>query len=229
MVAAFEMCYTILHNYWTTLEERVRMKGESVSKDKKAKHKGKAGEHTPEVDEGNVATLVREEEAHDEALAAEVEEEEAGLPAIFTPQLEGEYSAAFSEEITDPAFIRQAFLAQVAPGALFPHSGQVRLTEAGLDFEGLVVIPFADMVAVQAHVDRVYHRYYAGLAALGGRGGSHSHTLTGGEAFVITFRDGERERNLYALLDWPFFLALSKEKGWRKAVGGVLPAKEKKK
>jgi hypothetical protein len=103
------------------------------------------------------------------------------------------------------------------------------LTEEGLDFDGLVVIPFADMVAVQAHVDRVYHRYYAGLAALGGRGGSHSHTLTGGEAFVITFRDGERERNLYALLDWPFFLALSKEKGWRKAVGGVLPAKEKKK
>src|SRR5215813_12162547 len=114
------MCYTILHNYWTTLGGRVRMKGASVSKDKKAKHKGKAGEHTHELDEGNVATLVRDEEAHDEA------------PAV---QLEGEYSAAFSEEIADPAFIRQAFLAQVAPGALFPHSGRVRLTEEGLDFD----------------------------------------------------------------------------------------------
>lgn len=206
------------------------MKGENVSKDKKEKHKGKAKGHTHEpgaLDTGSIATLAQDG-AQDGAADAEASAAEAELPAIFTPQLEGEYSAAFSEEIATPAFIQRAFLAQVAPGELFPHSGRVRLTETGLDFEGLIAIPFADMVAVQAHVDRVYHRYYAGLAALGGRGG-HSHTLTGGEAFVITFRDGERERSLYALLDWPFFLALSKEKGWRKAVGGVLPAKEKKK
>ena len=149
-----------------------------------------------------------------------------GQPAIFTPQLEGEYSAAFSEEIITPAFVQRAFLAQLAPGALFQHGGRVRLTEDGLDFEGLARIAYADMVSVQVHVDRVYHRYYAGLAAIGGRGG---HMLTGAEPFVITFRDGERERSLYVLLDWSFFLALSKEKGWRKAVGGVLPAKEKKK
>jgi hypothetical protein len=202
-----------------------------VPKDKKGKHKGKAGHQDHEagdVGESVVATLVVEEEEQEGAPLAEAEPEEAGLPTIFTPQLEGEYSAAFDDEIANPAFIQRAFLAQLAPGALFPHSGHVRLTESGLDFEGLIHIPFTEMVSVQAHVDRVYHRYYAGLAALGGRGG-HSHILTGAEPFVITFRDGERERSLYALLDWPFFLGLSKEKNWRKAVGGVLPAKEKKK
>ena len=200
-----------------------------MPKEKKAKHKAKAEQKDQAlstVDESIVVTVV--ETAPDGANGAEAEAAEADLPAIFTPQLEGEYSAAFSDEIVTPAFIQQAFLAQLAPGALFPHRGRVRLTEEGLDFEGLAFIPFAEMLSVQAHVDRVYHRYYAGLAALGGRGG-HSHILTGGEPFVITFHDGERERSLYALLDWSFFLALSKEKGWRKAVGGVLPAKEKKK
>lgn len=200
-----------------------------MSKDKKAKQKGKAkgyGQEVAVVAEEVVVTLVGDEAASNGAAAAQ--EGEAGLPAIFTSQLEGDYRAAFSDEIMNPAFIQQAFLAQLAPGELFPHHGRVSLTETGLAFEGLMEIPFAEMVAVQAHVDRVYHRYYAGLAALGGRGG-HTHTLIGGEPFVITFRDGERERSLYAVLDWPFFLALSKEKGWRKAVGGVLPAKEKKK
>jgi hypothetical protein len=197
-----------------------------VSKDKKAKRKAKAGQKNDEPglsDEGTLIVL-----AEGEGEAEQDGASEAGLPAIFTPQLESEYSAAFSDEIVNAAFIQQAFLAQLAPGALFSHSGRVRLTEEGLDFEGLAFIPFANMLSVQAHVDRVYHRYYAGLAALGGRGG-HSHILTGGEPFVIRFRDGERERSLYALLDWSFFLALSKAKGWRKAVGGVLPAKDKKK
>jgi hypothetical protein len=201
-----------------------------VSKEKKAKHKGKAKEHGQEMEalaEEAVVALVGDDAAPNGAFAAEAVEAEP--PAIFTPQLEGDYRAAFGDEIVTPAFIQQAFLAQLAPGELFPHTGRVRLTETGLAFEGLQEIPFADMLAVHAHVDRVYHRYYAGLAAMGGRGGSHTHALIGGEPFVITFRDGERERSLYALLDWPFFLALSKEKGWRKAVGGVLPAKEKKK
>jgi hypothetical protein len=200
-----------------------------MPKEKKAKHKAKAGhkDHEQvEVDEAMVTVLIGEEQ--NGAQAAEAEADETGLPAIFTPQLEGTYSAAFGEEIATPAFIQQAFLAQIAPGALLPHSGNVHLTEEGLEFEGLVTIPFAEMLAVQAHVDRVYHRYYAGLAALAGRSG-HSHALTGGEPFVITFRDGARERSFYVVLDWPFFLALSKARGWRKAVGGVLPAKEKKK
>lgn len=202
-----------------------------MSKEKKARHKAKAerkGQESGAGDEGMVVILAEGEAETNGAGVAGDEAAEAGLPAIFTPQLEGEYSAAFSDEIINPAFIQQAFLAQLAPGALFPHSGRVRLTEEGLDFEKLAFIPFAAMLSVQAHVDRVYHRYYAGLAALGGRGG-HSHILTGGEPFIITFHDGERERSLFALLDWSFFLALSKEKGWRKAVGGVLPAKEKKK
>jgi hypothetical protein len=200
-----------------------------VPKEKKTKHKAKAGHkghEQVEMDEAMVAMLV--EEPQNGAQAAEVETDEARLPAIFTPQLESAYSAAFGEEITTPAFIQQAFLAQIAPGALLPHSGNVHLTEEGLEFEGLVTIPFAEMLAVQAHVDRVYHRYYAGLAALAGRS-SHSQALTGGEPFVISFRDGARERSLYVVLDWPFFLALSKARGWRKAVGGVLPAKDKKK
>ena len=203
-----------------------------MSKEKK-KHKAKAGQkqHAQGAsDEALIVTLAEgeEEAAQDGAGIIEAEADEERLPAIFTPQSEGEYRAAFSDEMLDPAFIQQAFLAQLVPGALLPHSGRVRLTEEGLDFEGLAYIPFAAMLSVQAHVDRVYHRYYAGLAALGGRGGQ-SHILTGGEPLVITFRDGEQTRSLYALLDWPFFLALSKEKGWRKAVGGVLPAKEKKK
>lgn len=200
-----------------------------MPKEKKARRKAKKGQEDHTAGTGDESIVVAVIEAdRDGAPAAEAEGDEAGLPAIFTPQLEGEYSAAFGDEIVNAAFLQQAFLAQLAPGALFPHHGRVRLTEDGLDFEGLIYIPFADMLAVQAHVDRVYHRYYAGLAALGGRSG-HSHILTGGEPFVLTFRDGERERSLYALLDWPFFLALSKAKGWRKAVGGVLPAKEKKK
>lgn len=201
-----------------------------MPKEKKAKHKVKAGQKDHESgagDEAIVVVLAEGETEPNGAGAGEAEAAEADLPAIFTPQLEGEYSAAFSDEIVNAAFIQQAFLAQLAPGALFPHRGHVRLTEEGLDFEGLTFIPFAAMHSVQAHVDRVYHRYYAGLAALGGRGG-HSHILTGGEPFVITFQDGEQRRALYALLDWPFFLALSKDKGWRKAVGGILPAKEKK-
>jgi len=202
-----------------------------MPKEKKAKHKAKAEQKDQAlgaVDEAIVVVLAEGEAEPDGAHGAEAEAAEADLPAIFTPQLEGEYSAAFSDEIITPAFVQQAFLAQLAPGALFPRRGRVLLSEEGLDFEGLAFIPFAAMISVHAHVDRVYHRYYAGLAALGGRGG-HSHILTGGEPFVITFHDGERERSLYALLDWSFFLALSKEKGWRKAVGGVLPAKEKKK
>ncbi len=201
-----------------------------MSKDKKEKHKGKGKEHGYEpgaADEGSVTTLVEEETQQGKTAAAKAEAGETPLPAIFTPQLEGDYRAAFDEEIATPAFMQQAFLAQLAPCELFSHHGRVRLTETGLAFEGLIEIAFADMVRVHAHVDRVYHRYYAGLAALAGRG--HIHALTGGEPFVITFRDGERERSLYAVLDWPFFLALSKEKGWRKAVGGLLPAKEKKK
>ncbi|HLV98472.1 MAG TPA: hypothetical protein VKT82_07310 [Ktedonobacterales bacterium] len=204
-----------------------------MPKEKKDKHKGKGQKHPEDAAEETLLVALVEgdvEVGPNGADVADIEadEGEAALPDIFTPQLEGDYSAAFSDEIADAAFLQRAFLAQLPPGALFPHSGRVRLTETGLDFEGLVAIPFAEMVALHAHVDRVYHRYYAGLAALGGRGAS-SHHLTGAEPFVLTFRDGERERSLYALLDWPFFLALSKDKNWRKAVGGVLPAKEKKK
>jgi hypothetical protein len=162
------------------------------------------------------------------SVVVTVEEQEPDLPAIFTPQLEGDYSAAFESELLSPVFLQKAFLAQLAPGVLLPHSGRVRLTSEGLEFEGLTTIPFSEMIAVEVHTDRVYHRYYAGLAALGGRG-SQSRTLTGGEPFMITFREQGQARTLYALLDWAFFLALTKEKGWRKAVGGVLPAKEKKK
>jgi len=199
-----------------------------MSKDKKAKHKTKAEHQNHEqngVDEGMVAILEIEAVPQDSAPSVE-EVMETEVPGIGAPQLEGEYSAAYGEEIATPAFIQRAFLAQLAPGALLQHGGRVRLTEDGLDFEGLTRIAFADIVSLQAHVDRVYHRYYAGLAALGGRGG---HMLTGAEPFVITYREGERERSLYVLLDWSFFLTLSKDKGWRKAVGGVLPAKEKKK
>lgn len=203
-----------------------------MSKAKK-KHKDKAGHkgHKQGAAEEVLVIAVaegEEESGQNGAAVVEADAPEEGLPAIFVPQQEGDYRAAFGDELLDPAFLQQAFLAQLAPGALLPHSGRVRLGEDGLDFEGLVYIPFANMLSVQAHVDRVYHRYYAGLAALGGRGG-HNHFLTGGEPFVITFRDGEQVRSLFAVLDWPFFLALSKEKGWRKAVGGVLPAKEKKK
>jgi hypothetical protein len=202
-----------------------------MPKDKKDKHKGKAQKHYEDVAEEAVLVAVVEGDVElgpDGADVASVEvEEEITLPGVFTPQLEGDYCAAFSDEILNAEFIQRAFLAQLPPGDLLPHSGRVRLTETGLDFEGLTVVPFADMVSLHAHVDRVYHRYYAGLAALGGRGAGHH--LTGAEPFVLTFRQGERERSLYTLLDWPFFLALSKDKNWRKAVGGVLPAKEKKK
>ncbi len=204
-----------------------------MPKDKKAKHKEKAGHRAYEQNGAAEVVIVAVEEhedetEQDEATVVEADTPEEGLPPIFVPQAEGDYSAAFGDELLDPAFIQQAFLAQLAPGALLPHSGRARLSEEGLDFEGLAYIPFDSMLSVQVHVDRVYHRYYAGLAALGGRGGQ-SHILTGGEPFVITFRDGDQTRSLYAVLEWPFFLALSKEKGWRKAVGGVLPAKEKKK
>ncbi len=203
-----------------------------MAKEKKDKHKGKAQKHQEDAAEQSVLVALIEGDAEAspngvDVVEAEADESEATLPGIFTPQLEGEYSAAFSDEMLTADFIQRAFLAQLPPGELLPHSGRVRLTEEGLDFEGLVVIPFAAMVALHAHVDRVYHRYYAGLAALGGR--ASSHHLTGAEPFVLTFREGERERSLYALLDWPFFLALSKDKNWRKAVGGVLPARDKKK
>lgn len=202
-----------------------------MPKEKKNKNKAKAHKHheAGAAEEALLVALVEgeEESGPNGTSAAEAEAEEAGLPPIFTPQLEGDYRAAFDDELLDPAFLQHAFLAQLPPGALLAHSGRVRLTGEGLDFEGLAFIPFAAMRSVQAHVDRVYHRYYAGLAALGGRGG-HSHILTGGEPFVLSFLDGEQLRTLYVLLDWPFFLALSKEKGWRKAVGGVLPAKDKK-
>jgi hypothetical protein len=180
-------------------------------------------------DEPSAEELIEEErQSQNGSVAVAQAESDAGLPAIFTPQLEGDYSAAFESDLLNPAFLQRAFLAQLPPGSLLPHSGRVRLTDTGLEFEGLVTIPFSEMLSVEVHTDRVYHRYYAGLAALGGRG-SQSHTLTGGEPFMITFRDQGQARTLYALLDWPFFLALTKEKGWRKAVGGVLPAKEKKK
>ena len=201
-------------------------------KDKKKdkKHRDVAErERQQDAEELTVAVLVESEE-QDEQNGAEgspLEDLAADAPAIFTPALEGDYRAAFAEELTDAAFLQEAFLAQLPLSALFSHRGRVTLTAEGIDFEGLAQIPFSALLSVRAHTDRVYHRYYAGLAALGGRGG-HSHILTGGEPFVITFQDGEQRRALYALLDWPFFLALSKEKGWRKAVGGILPAKEKK-
>ena len=204
-----------------------------MAKEKKKgkKHQNAAGEMLPEqeMSEGVLVITLEEEEAGSENGVGEAgaEEEEAGLPAIFTPALEGDYSAAFSEELTDAAFLQQAFLAQLPLSALFSQRGRVRLRAEGLEFEGLAQIPFAALLSVRAHTDRVYHRYYAGLAALGGRGG-HSHILTGGEPLVLTYQEGEGRRTLYTLLDWPFFLALSKEKGWRKAVGGILPAKEKK-
>lgn len=200
-----------------------------MTKEKKDKNKSKAQKHHEDAAEATVLVAVvegEEESAPNDAEAAE--EEAAELPGIFTPQLEGEYGAAFGDEILTAAFMQQAFLAQLPPGSLFPHSGQVRLTEQGLDFEGLVTIPFNEILSVHIHVDRVYHRYYAGLAALSVRGGQ-SHHLSGAEPLVINFREGEQARNLYALLDWSFFLALSKDKNWRKVVGGVLPAKDKKK
>jgi hypothetical protein len=203
-----------------------------VSKDKKKgkKHKDAAEyERQQDAEEVTVAVLVEAEE-QDEQNGSDVstlEDLEPDAPAIFTPALEGDYSAAFAEELTDAAFLQEAFLAQLPLSALFAHRGRAQLTAEGIDFEGLAHIPFSALLSVRAHTDRVYHRYYAGLAALGGRGG-HSHILTGGEPFVITFQDGEQRRTLYALLDWPFFLALSKDKSWRKAVGGILPAKEKK-
>ena len=199
-------------------------------KDKKAKKELRAEVYdsfSPE--EPDAEELIEEEHKSQNGSVAVAEAESgAGLPLIYTPQLEGDYSAAFESDLLTPAFLQKAFLSQLAPGALLPHSGRVRLTSEGLEFEGLITIPFSEMISIELHTDRVYHRYYAGLAALGGRG-SQSQTLTGGEPFTITFRDQGMARTLYALLDWPFFLALTKEKGWRKAVGGVLPAKEKKK
>lgn len=176
-----------------------------------------------------VAILIESEDQDGQNGSDEGTLEDLGAsgPAIFSPSSEGDYSAAFAEELTDAAFLQEAFLAQLPLSALFAHRGRVTLTADGIDFEGLAHVPFSALLSVRAHTDRVYHRYYAGLAALGGRG-SHSHILTGGEPFVITFQDGEQRRTLYALLDWPFFLALSKDKSWRKAVGGILPAKEKK-
>src|SRR5579871_3502387 len=203
-----------------------------MSKEKKKgkKHKGGAEyERQQDGEEVAVAVLV-EAEAQDgqhDSDGGAVEDLEPDAPAIFTPALEGDYSAAFAEELTDAAFLQEAFLAQLPLSALFTHRGRAQLTAEGIDFEGLAHIPFSALLSVRAHTDRVYHRYYAGLAALGGRGG-HSHILTGGEPFVITFQDGEQRRTLYTLLDCPFFLALSKDKSWRKAVGGILPAKEKK-
>ena len=203
-----------------------------MSKDKKKgkKHKGGA-EYEPQQDGEDVTVaVIVEAEARDGQNGSDgstLEELEPDAPAIFTPALEGDYSAAFAEEVTDAAFLQEAFLAQIPLSALFTHRGRVQLTAEGIDFEGLVHIPFSALLSVHAHTDRVYHRSYAGLAALGGRGG-HSHILAGGEPFVITFQEGEQRRTLYALLDWPFFLALSKDKSWRKAVGGILPAKEKK-
>lgn len=203
-----------------------------MSKEKKKgkKHKGGAEyERQQDGEEVAVAVLV-EAEAQDgqhDSDGGAVEDLEPDAPAIFSPALEGDYSAAFAEELTDAAFLQEAFLAQLPLSALFTHRGRAQLTAEGIDFEGLAHIPFSALLSVRAHTDRVYHRYYAGLAALGGRGG-HSHILTGGEPFVITFQDGEQRRTLYTLLDWPFFLALSKDKSWRKAVGGILPAKEKK-
>lgn len=201
----------------------------------KDKKKGKKHRDVAELErqqageELTVAVLVESEEQDGQngADSSTLEDLAADAPAIFTPALEGDYSAAFAEELADAAFLQEAFLAQLPLSALFAHRGRVTLTAEGIDFEGLAQIPFSALLSVRAHTDRVYHRYYAGLAALGGRGG-HSHILTGGEPFVITFQDGEQRRALYALLDWSFFLALSKEKGWRKAVGGILPAKEKK-
>lgn len=197
-------------------------------KEKKRKH---AAEYERQQDAEEVtAAVVVEAEARDGQNGSDgstLEALEPDAPAIFTPALEGDYSAAFAEELTDAAFLQEAFLAQLPLSALFTHRGRAQLTAEGIDFEGLAHIPFSALLSVRAHIDRVYHRYYAGLAALGGRGG-HSHILTGGEPFVITFQDGEQRRTLYALLDWPFFLALSKDKSWRKAVGGILPAKEKK-
>jgi hypothetical protein len=193
---------------------------------KKGKKRREALEAAHQAEEVLVIAL-DEAAAEGSENGAVAEDLEAGLPAIFSPSLEGDYSAAFAEELTDPAFLQQAFLAQLPLSALFVHHGRVSLSADGLEFEGLAQIPFSALLAVQAHTDRVYHRYYAGLAALGGRGG-HSHILTGGEPLVLTYQDGDARRTLYTLLDWPFFLALSKEKGWRKAVGGILPAKEKK-
>ncbi len=199
-------------------------------KDKKGKKQLRAEVYDSfSPDEPSAEELLEEEQQSQNGSATTAAPESgANLPAIFTPQLEGDYSAAFESDLLTPTFLQRAFLAQLPPGALLPHSGRVRLTSDGLEFEGLVTIPFSEMTSVEVHTDRVYHRYYAGLAALGGRG-SQSRTLTGGEPFMITFRDQGQTRTLYALLDWPFFLALTKEKGWRKAVGGVLPAKEKKK
>jgi hypothetical protein len=199
-------------------------------KDKKGKKQLRAEVYdsfSPE--EPTAEELIEEEQkSHNGNVATAAPESETNPPASFTPQLEGDYSAAFESDLLTPAFLQKAFLSQLAPGSLLPHSGRVRLVNDGLEFEGLVTIPFSDMLSVEVHTDRVYHRYYAGLAALGGRG-SQSHTLTGGEPFMITFRDQGQARTLYALLDWSFFLALTKEKGWRKAVGGVLPARDKKK
>ncbi len=204
-------------------------KEKKKSKKRRDVAEGSAQEQETLEEEVLVIALAEEPEDGSENGANEeaAEELDASLPAIFTPSLEGDYSAASAEELADPAFLQQAFLAQLPLGALFTHSGRVHLSAEGLEFEGLAQIPFSALVSVRAHTDRVYHRYYAGLAALGGRGG-HSHILTGGEPLVLTYQDGDERRTLYTLLDWPFFLALSKEKGWRKAVGGILPAKEKK-
>jgi hypothetical protein len=92
-----------------------------VSKDKKAKRKAKAGQKNDEPglsDEGTLIVL-----AEGEGEAEQDGASEAGLPAIFTPQLESEYSAAFSDEIVNAAFIQQAFLRSLRRARCFPTAG----------------------------------------------------------------------------------------------------------
>src|SRR5689334_17402663 len=126
----------------------------SKEKKKEKKHKHAAEyERQQDAEEVTVAVIVEAEEQDGQngSDSSTLEELEPDAPAIFTPALEGDYSAAFAEELTDVAFLQEAFLAQLPLSALFTHRGRAQLTAEGIDFEGLAHIPFSALLSVRAH------------------------------------------------------------------------------